>query len=178
MSFELKSSPATLQLMMDVILSTVEWQYTPLLLDNVFIFSKTSRDHINQTRSAVFLLKDAVSTLKLSDCAFLPTEQIIQTARTSLESSKRRITLQMQLVSYNYEPSWPSSDPSSDSITYSSDLCQNPWKSSHYLWFRAWGKLMTSVEMKKKLKENHLEYSSSNMLFPISLIVALAAVPS
>lgn len=59
------------QRLIDVLLSTVKWQQALASLEDIVIFSKTPDDHIEHTRSVLYLLKDANVTLKLNKCPLL-----------------------------------------------------------------------------------------------------------
>jgi len=70
MPFGLKNAPATFQRVMDVILSSVRWQFALVYLDDIFVFSTTVEDHFDHVRTVLGLLKDAGVTLRLDKCHF------------------------------------------------------------------------------------------------------------
>lgn len=65
----LRNARATYSRVMDVMLSTVKWQYDLLYLDDIETFSRSLHDHLNHTRLVLQLLIDAGFTLKLKKCA-------------------------------------------------------------------------------------------------------------
>lgn len=67
--FGFKNAPATFQRVMDIILSTVQYQYALVYFDNKFSFSETPKDHIAHTRLTPHLLKRPDITLNLKNCA-------------------------------------------------------------------------------------------------------------
>lgn len=75
MHFGLHSTPATLQHIIDVILSAVRWKYAFVYFDGMFIFSRTPEGNVKHTSMVLRLHKDANVTLELQKCAFF-TNQI------------------------------------------------------------------------------------------------------
>ena len=74
MPFGLKNAPATFQRAIDIILSTVKWQFALIYLDDVVVFSRTFDEHMAHLAIVLRLLKDAGITLRLSKCHFFKRE--------------------------------------------------------------------------------------------------------
>ena len=74
MPFGLRNAPATFQRAMDVILASVRWQVALVYLDDVIIFSKSYRAHLEHVATVLSLLKSAGVTLKLAKCHFFSQE--------------------------------------------------------------------------------------------------------
>lgn len=57
---------------MDVILSTIRWQFALVYLDDIVVFSKNPYEHIDHVKQVLTLLHDAGVgvTLKLEKCDF------------------------------------------------------------------------------------------------------------
>lgn len=55
---------------MDVILSTIRWQYALVYLDDVIVYSRSIEAHLDHVYSVLQLLKDAGVTLQLKKCQF------------------------------------------------------------------------------------------------------------
>ena len=70
MPFGLKNAPATFQRAVDIILSQVRWQYAPVYLDDVIVYSKTLQEHFTHMRTILGMLKGAGVSLKLPKCHF------------------------------------------------------------------------------------------------------------
>lgn len=69
MPFGLKNAPVTFQLVVDIRVSSVNWQFALAYLDKLVIFSQTPRKHVNHTRLVLRLLMKAGLTWKLKKCA-------------------------------------------------------------------------------------------------------------
>lgn len=61
----LEKAPATLERVMDVMWSKFWLKYGLVDLDDIVIFSKTPKDHIERTQSVLRLLKGAVAALEV-----------------------------------------------------------------------------------------------------------------
>ena len=70
MPFGLKNAPATFQRAIDVILSSVKWQFALVYLDDIVIFSPKPEEHIEHVKKVLMLLQDAGVTIKLRKCFF------------------------------------------------------------------------------------------------------------
>lgn len=70
MPFGLKKGPATFQRVMNIICSSIKWQFLLVHLDDTVIFSQTERRLRNHRQRALSLLKEATFILKLKACAF------------------------------------------------------------------------------------------------------------
>lgn len=70
MPFGLRNAPGTFQRTMDVILSTVKWQFALVYLDDIVVFSRTPVEHIDHVRHVLTLLHDDGVILKLKKCRF------------------------------------------------------------------------------------------------------------
>lgn len=70
MLFGLKNSLETIQLAMDVILSTVRWKYAPVYLNLVVAFSQTPSQHIEQVTTVLRFMRSAGLTLNLKKYFF------------------------------------------------------------------------------------------------------------
>lgn len=60
---------------MNVILSSVEWQFALVYLDDIVVLSKTFEKHIDHVRKVLLLLYNAGATLKFEERNF-PTRKI------------------------------------------------------------------------------------------------------
>ena len=70
MPFGLRNAPATFQRVMDVILSSVRWQFALVYLDDVIIFSRSVEEHFAHVRTVLSLLQKAGVTLRIDKCCF------------------------------------------------------------------------------------------------------------
>lgn len=70
MPFGLREARGTFQRSMDVVLLTVKWQFALDYLDNIVIFSKTTKEHIYHMREVLTLLNIAGVPLKLNNFQF------------------------------------------------------------------------------------------------------------
>lgn len=68
--YGLKNVVATVQRLLDVLLSTVRLQYALVFLNNKIVFYKTLEDSTEHKESVLFLGKDAGNTLKAKRLAF------------------------------------------------------------------------------------------------------------
>lgn len=71
MSFDLRNVPNTIQLIMDVILSADKWQFAIVHQDNIIMFTKSTKEHIEHIREVLAPLRKASATLQLKNCLFL-----------------------------------------------------------------------------------------------------------
>lgn len=74
MPFGLKNAPATFQRVMNIILSSVHWQFALVYLDDVIVFSKTLDEHFDHVRTVLRLLRNAGVTIRLDKCSFFATK--------------------------------------------------------------------------------------------------------
>lgn len=69
MKFGLKTAPAAIQSVLDIILSGVLWKIRLVYLDDVIMFSTSSAQHDNDVYEIPLPLKKASVTLELNKCA-------------------------------------------------------------------------------------------------------------
>jgi hypothetical protein len=74
MPFGLANAPATFQRFLDIVLRPAKMKFAMVYLDDVSLFSKTIRDHLNYLRSVFDLLRKAGLKIKPSKCIFLQIE--------------------------------------------------------------------------------------------------------
>ena len=74
MPFGLANAPATFQRFLDNVLRPVKTKFAMVYLDDVIVYSKTIKDHLNHLRSVFDLLRKAGLKIKPSKCIFLQTE--------------------------------------------------------------------------------------------------------
>lgn len=67
----IKNAPIMFQSAVDVIISTVKWQFGFGYLDDIVIFSKSNSNHLSHLLSVPGSLSDASVLLKLKKCFFL-----------------------------------------------------------------------------------------------------------
>ncbi len=72
--FGLANAPATFQRFLDIVLRPAKMKFAMVYLDDVSLFSKTIRDHLNYLRSVFDLLRKAGLKIKPSKCIFLQIE--------------------------------------------------------------------------------------------------------
>lgn len=72
MSFGFNKAPGTFQRVMDVVLSTVQWQFALVYLDDVMILSKSLKVYIKHVRHLFAILCNASVTFKLKQCKQFP----------------------------------------------------------------------------------------------------------
>lgn len=65
MLFGLKNEPETSQKIIDIILSTVEWQFALEWLEDIVVFSKIPEEHLSHFRTVLTILHDTRVTIKL-----------------------------------------------------------------------------------------------------------------
>lgn len=65
MYFGLENDPATLQRAMDVVLATVKWQYAFVYIGDVFIYLKTSKEHLHHIEEILKILNILERTIML-----------------------------------------------------------------------------------------------------------------
>lgn len=75
MSFVFRNAPGTFQRKMDGILSSVNWQFALVYLDDIVTFSKSDEQNIDFVRKVLTLPQNTGVTLKLKKCRFF-TENI------------------------------------------------------------------------------------------------------
>lgn len=68
--FGLEHAPGILQSAMHFILLMVKWLYAVVYLDEIFILSCSTSEHIAQLRQVLNLLRNSEVTLKLMRCSF------------------------------------------------------------------------------------------------------------
>lgn len=73
MPFGLQNAPETFQLVVDIILSKVKWQFALVYLDDVIIYPTTFEEHTPQVRAVLHLLQAAGITLRTAKRAFFET---------------------------------------------------------------------------------------------------------
>jgi len=83
MPFGLTNAPATFQRALDIILSGVKWQSGLVYLDDVIVYSKTQREHVQHLDDILGLLRAAEVTLQLPKRRFF---------RTTVENVGHEIT--------------------------------------------------------------------------------------
>jgi len=69
MPFGLRNAPSTFQRVIDIILSTVKWQYALVYLDDVIIYSRSAEEHMTHVATVLRMLMEAGVTLKLRKCS-------------------------------------------------------------------------------------------------------------
>lgn len=74
MPFGLTNAPATFSATMRKVLASVIDQFVVTYLDDILIFSKTKKEHLQHIRRVLTLLRGARLFVKLSKCAFLKSE--------------------------------------------------------------------------------------------------------
>lgn len=67
MPYALKNTPGKFQRAMNVLLTTVEWQFVLVNLDSIVIFSRTPDEHIDNVRQVLTVLYDADVILNLEE---------------------------------------------------------------------------------------------------------------
>lgn len=70
MSLGLKKAPSTLRRAMNIVLSTVNWQFALVYLDDVIMFWRSVEDHLDHLRTVLELLPRAEVSSKLKTCFF------------------------------------------------------------------------------------------------------------
>lgn len=70
MPFGLKNTRATFQMTMNAILTSVQWQFSLVYLDDVVVFSKSTVNHIKQIQCVLQLLYKVGVTPKLKKLKF------------------------------------------------------------------------------------------------------------
>ena len=70
MSFSLRNAPATFQRALDIILSGFRWQSCLIYLEDVIVFSHTTKQHLRCVDEILTLLQRAGITLKLTKFSF------------------------------------------------------------------------------------------------------------
>lgn len=65
MPIGVRNAPGTFQRIMDVILSSIKWQFIFVYLDNIVIFSKSPEQYRGLTRKVLTIFENAGVTLKL-----------------------------------------------------------------------------------------------------------------
>lgn len=71
MPFGLRNAPATFQRAMDIVLSSVKWNFCLVYLDDIVVFSPDAKRHIEHLDHVLTLLRQAGLTIKLKKCYFL-----------------------------------------------------------------------------------------------------------
>ena len=64
------NAPATFQRALGIILNGVRWQSCLIYLDDVFVFSRSTDEHLRHVDEILKLLRRAGITLKLTKCSF------------------------------------------------------------------------------------------------------------
>jgi len=112
MPFGLTNAPATFQRALDILLAGVKWQFCLVYLDDVIIFSKTEKEHIQHVDYILTLLKKSGVTLKLKKSEFFqrsvdylghtirPGKLEVTQSGTSALAEAKYPTTQTQLRSY------------------------------------------------------------------------------
>lgn len=68
MPFGLKNAPVTFQRAMNIIMVPIKWQNALVYIDNIVIFSKSSKECLHHLESVLRLINKAVMILKLKKC--------------------------------------------------------------------------------------------------------------
>lgn len=68
MLLDLKSAPSTLKRAINIILSTVKWDFALVYLDDVANFSRSIGEHLDHLRTVLELLSGAGVSLRLKTC--------------------------------------------------------------------------------------------------------------
>ncbi len=68
--FELKGTPATFQRLMQKVLGKYMWDFILIYLDDIIIYSKSLREHIDHIRLVFQALQEAELKIKMEKCAF------------------------------------------------------------------------------------------------------------
>lgn len=68
MPFGLRNASGTFKGALNITLSIFKWQYALVYLKNVIAYSKCRREHLDQIRTLLTLLKEAGSSLELKKC--------------------------------------------------------------------------------------------------------------
>lgn len=63
MPFGFRNAPGTYQVTMDVILTSVKWQFALVYFTDISIFSKTSQKHIGRVKQILTPLQRAAVTI-------------------------------------------------------------------------------------------------------------------
>lgn len=66
----MENAPPTIQRVMDVTLSTINWHHALVYFYDIVVISKVPKDHMKRTRSVLRLLKDAAVTLQQKSVFF------------------------------------------------------------------------------------------------------------
>lgn len=75
MTFGVKNAPGNFQIVIDVILATVKWQYALVYLEDVIILSDNVQKHLKHVYVVLRRFSNAGVTLKLKKC-FLFTDTV------------------------------------------------------------------------------------------------------
>lgn len=70
MSLEIRKPPGTLQLTIDVLMSSAEWKFDPVYFDDIVVFRKMPQQHIDHVCEVHSQLHSADATLKETKCKF------------------------------------------------------------------------------------------------------------
>lgn len=100
MLFCLKNVTVTFQRTMDNILAPVKWQHAVVSLDDVFIFSRSPKEHLQHVEFVLHLMHKASMTLKILKCFSLSDEidyreHIITLGR--LDAASKRTVVDVEL---------------------------------------------------------------------------------
>ena len=74
MPFGLRNAPATFQRAVDIVLSSVRWQFCIVYLDDVIIFSNSVDEHIDHIDQVLTLLENAGMSIRLKKSFFMHKE--------------------------------------------------------------------------------------------------------
>jgi hypothetical protein len=74
MPFGLCNAPATFQRCMDLVFRDVSWKYVIPYLDDIIIYSKNEKEHVEHIGNEMKLLKEAGIVLNKSKCKFFKEE--------------------------------------------------------------------------------------------------------
>ena len=74
MPFGLRNAPATFQRAVDIILSSVKWQFCIVYIDDVIIFSKSVDKHLDHIDQVLTLLGDSGMSILLNKSFFMHRE--------------------------------------------------------------------------------------------------------
>lgn len=118
---ESATHPAHFQHTIDVILSSIKWQFALNYLNDLVVFSKTLQRYITQVRKVLLLLHSAGATITVKKCYFF-TDTIDCLGHVSLQSAWSSLfTRQMPSVDFNHPPTIQNYTHSLDGATSSFD---------------------------------------------------------
>lgn len=96
MMFGSKNAPYSFQCVLNIILYSVKYQLFVLYHDEVDVFSRIPRQHMDRTRLVLTILKEADVSSQLKNCAVLTkglTILVILSVRVDSKLQNRQLTL-------------------------------------------------------------------------------------